>query len=150
MGGAYFVNLSPLTADAPRQLNVLWHNGHTLGVDGAEVGILEETDEVRLARLLQGHYGRALEAEVGLEVLRDFTDQALEWQLADEELGALLVATDLSQSNCTRTVAMGLLHASGSRCALSGCLRCQLLPWSLASRGLTRGLLRTGHFFRNT
>ena len=34
--------------------DVLWHDGDTLGVDGAEVGVLEETDEVSLAGLA-GH-----------------------------------------------------------------------------------------------
>lgn len=43
-------------------------------MDGAEVGVLEEGDEVRLDRLLESADGRALEAEVGLEVLGDFTD----------------------------------------------------------------------------
>jgi hypothetical protein len=46
----------------------------TLGVDGAQVGVLEEGDEVRLDRLLEGADGRALEAEVGLEVLGNLAD----------------------------------------------------------------------------
>ena len=46
----------------------------TLGVDGAEVGVLEEGDEVRLDRLLERADGGALETEVGLEVLSDFAD----------------------------------------------------------------------------
>lgn len=49
-------------------------DGDTLGVDGAQVGVLEEGDEVRLDRLLQGTDGGRLEAEVGLEVLGDLTD----------------------------------------------------------------------------
>lgn len=49
-------------------------DGDALGVDGAQVGVLEEGDEVRLDRLLQGTDGRRLEAEVGLEVLGDLTD----------------------------------------------------------------------------
>ena len=36
-------------------------------------------------RLLEGDDGRRLEAEVGLEVLRDLADEALERELADEE-----------------------------------------------------------------
>lgn len=43
-------------------------------MDGAEVGVLEKRDEVRLDRLLQGTDGRGLEAEVGLEVLGDLTN----------------------------------------------------------------------------
>ena len=55
-----------LPADAARELNVLGHDGHALGVDGAEVGVLEETDEVRLSSFLKRQDGVALEAEIGL------------------------------------------------------------------------------------
>ena len=71
-------------------------DGHTLGVDGSEVGadrigvssgpspqlhadsLLEERDEVGLGRLLESHDGRGLEAKVGLEVLGNLADKALE------------------------------------------------------------------------
>ena len=49
-------------------------DGDTLSMDGAQVGILKEGDEVRLDGLLQGTDGGRLEAEVGLEVLGDLTD----------------------------------------------------------------------------
>jgi hypothetical protein len=64
---------------------------------GAQVGVLEERDEVGLDGLLESVDGRGLEAEVGLEVLGDFADQTLEGELADEELGGFLVATDLTK-----------------------------------------------------
>ena len=63
-----------------------------------------------------------------LEVLGDLTDKALEWQFADEKLGGFLVATDLTQSHCSRPVPMGFLHASGSGGALASGLGGQLLP----------------------
>ena len=47
-----------------------------------------------------------------LEVLRDFTDEALEGELADEELGRLLVATNFTEGDSSRPEAMGLLHTS--------------------------------------
>ena len=43
-----------LSANATGQLNVLGHDGDALAVDGAEVGVLEETDEVGLGCLLKG------------------------------------------------------------------------------------------------
>ena len=58
-------------------------------MDGAEVGVLEEADEVSLGSLLEGEDGGALEAEVGLEVLGDLADEALERELADQELRRL-------------------------------------------------------------
>ena len=110
-------------------------------MDGTQVGILEKTDEVSLAGLLQSHDGRALEAKVGLEVLSDLTNQALEGQLSDEQLGGLLVTTDLTQSNCSWPVAVRLLHTSGGWCALAGCLGGELFAWGFASGRFTGGLL---------
>ncbi|EEE65135.1 hypothetical protein OsJ_20208 [Oryza sativa Japonica Group] len=75
--------LSALAADPARELDVLGHDGDALGVDGAQVGVLEQPDEVRLRGLLQGGDGGALEAEVGLEVLGDLADEALEGELAE-------------------------------------------------------------------
>lgn len=70
-------------------------------MDGAQVGVFEERDKVGFDGLLEGTDGGGLESEIGLEVLCDFTDQALEGQLADKELGRLLIATDLTESDGT-------------------------------------------------
>ena len=80
------INLSTLSADTAGKLDVLGHDGDTLGMDGAKVGVLEQPDQVGLAGLLQGHHGRALEPQVRLEVLGDLTDQPLEGKLPDEQL----------------------------------------------------------------
>ena len=81
-------------------------------MDCAQVGVFEETDQVALASLLQSHDGSALESEVGLEVLGDFTDKPLERQFADEKLSRLLVSSDFSKGDGTRSVSVGLLHSS--------------------------------------
>ena len=47
------VILGPLPPDAAGQLDILRHDGDTLGVDGAEVGVLEQTHQVSLASLLK-------------------------------------------------------------------------------------------------
>ena len=73
--------LGTLSPDPPGQLDVLGHDGHPLGVDGTEVGVLEQSHEVGLAGFLQGHHSGALEAEVSLEILSDFPHKALERQL---------------------------------------------------------------------
>jgi len=49
--------LGPLATDAAGELDVLGHDGNTLGVDGAEVGVLEDRGEVGFRGLLQGHDG---------------------------------------------------------------------------------------------
>jgi len=42
-----------------------------------------------------------LEAQVGFEVLGDFTHETLEGELADQELGGFLVTTDFTESDST-------------------------------------------------
>ena len=138
-------NLSALATDTAGKLDVLGHDGDTLGVDGAQVGVFEETDEVGLGSLLEGHDGRGLEPEVSLEVLGDFTDQALEGELADEKLCALLVTTDLTESHGTGPVPVGLLDASCGRGGFASCLGGKLLAWGLATGGLASCLLGTSH-----
>jgi hypothetical protein len=63
---------STLSSETTGELHVLGLDGDTLGVDGAQVGVLEERDEVGLGSLLEGHDGGRLEPQVGLEVLGDF------------------------------------------------------------------------------
>ena len=103
-------------------------------MDGSQVGVLEERDEVRLCGFLEGHDGRRLEPEVGLqmprasqvrsshfadcggthlEILSDFTNEPLEGELPDEELGGLLVPPDLTESDSSRAESVGLLDTTG-------------------------------------
>ena len=137
--------LGTFTTDSAGQLNVLWHDGNTLGVDGAKVSIFKKTNEVSLRSLLKGHDSRALESEVSLEVLGNLTDQTLEGQLPDEELSALLVTPDLTESDGTGPVTMGLLDTTCSRGRLASSLGGKLLARGLPSGRLTGGLLCTGH-----
>ena len=125
--------LSTLTTDTAGKLDVLWHDGDTLGVDGAQVGVLEKANEVSLASLLEGHDSGALETKVSLEVLGNLTDKALEGQLADEELSRLLVSPDLTEGNSSWPVPVGLLDSTGGRGRLSCSLGSKLLPWGLAT-----------------
>ena len=139
------VDLSSLSTDPPGELDVLGHDGDPLSVDGAQVGVLKQTNKVGLAGLLEGHDGRGLEPEVSLEVLGDLSHQTLEGQLADEELSGLLVSPDLTESHSSGPVSVGLLDSSGGGGGLPGGLSGELLPGSLSSGGLTGGLLCTGH-----
>ena len=125
--------LGAFATDTTGQLDVLWHDGHTLGVDGAQVGVFEKTNKVGLGSFLQSHNGRGLEAEVSLEILSNLTDEPLERKLADEELGALLVTTDLTESDGTGPVPVGFLNSTGGRGGFASSLGCKLLARRLAS-----------------
>ena len=101
-------------------MDVLGHDGDTLGVDGAQVGVLKETDDVGLSSLLKGEDGGGLEAEIALEVLGDFANEALEGKLPEEELSGLLELADLTKSHSAGAVAVGLLDTSGGWRRFSG------------------------------
>jgi hypothetical protein len=73
------------------------------------------------------------------------TYQALEGELADEQLGRLLVATNLTESDGTGLVAVGLLDTAGGGSRLASGLGGKLLAGSLATSGLAGGLLSAGH-----
>ena len=127
-------------------MDILGHDGDTLGVDGTKVGIFEKTDQVSLSGFLEGQDGRSLESKITLEVLGDLTDETLERKLSDEEVGTLLVTTDLTKSDGSGSVSVGLLNSSGGRGRLAGSLGGELLARSLSSGGLAGGLLGSGHF----
>ena len=138
-------NLSTFTTDAAGELDVLWHDGHTLGVDGAKVGIFEETDEVSFAGFLESHDGGALETKISLEVLSDLTDQTLEGEFPQEELSRFLVTADLSEGNCSGPIPVGFFDTSGGRGALASSLGGELFSGSFSSGRFTGGLLGTSH-----
>jgi len=137
--------LGSLAADSARQLDVLGHDGHSLGVDGAEVGILKETDEISFGGLLQGRDGGALESQFGLELLRNLADESLEGQLSDEKLGRLLEAADLAEGDGSGAESMGFLDAA----ALDGRFARRFVADRLAGRfsscGFTGSLLGSCH-----
>ena len=78
-----FTGLRAFASDSSRQLNIFWHDGNSFCVDRAQVGVFKQASQVRFGRLLQRQDGVRLESQVSLEVLGDFSDQALERQLAD-------------------------------------------------------------------
>jgi len=139
------LRLSTLATDSSGKLDVLGHDGDTLGVDGAQVSVLKQANEVSLRSLLQSHDSAGLETQVSLEVLGNLTDKTLEGQLADQELSGLLVTTDLTEGDSSRPVPVGLLDSTGGGGGLPSGLGSQLLPGGLSSSRLTGGLLCTSH-----
>ena len=137
--------LRPLSADAAGELNILGHNGHALGVDGTQVGVLEESDEVGFRGLLEGEDCGSLETKVALEILGDLSHETLEGKLADQEVGRFLVPADLAEGDGSGTVTMGLLDASGGGGRLARGLGGELLAGRLASGGFASGLLGASH-----
>jgi hypothetical protein len=125
--------LRALSTDAAGKLDVLGHDGDSLGVDSSKVGILEKTNKVSLSRLLKSKNSRSLETKISLVILSNLSYQALEGKLADKKLSGLLVSADLTKSHGTGSVSVGLLDTAGGGCGLASSLGGELLARSLAS-----------------
>ena len=140
-----FVRSKSLASDSSSELNVSGHDGDPLGVDGAEVGVLEEADQVGLGGLLEGQDGGALEAELGVERAGDLAHESLEGELPKEEVGRLLISSDLSERDGTGSEPVRLLGANLGGGGLPGRLSGEGLLGGLGGVGFSGGLLGTGH-----
>mmetsp|Transcript_24062 Transcript_24062/g.39812 ORF Transcript_24062/g.39812 Transcript_24062/m.39812 type:complete len:232 (-) Transcript_24062:1324-2019(-) len=139
------IDLGTLSSDTTSELDILGHDGHTLGVNSTQVSILKETDEVGLGGLLEGEDGSTLETKIRLEILSNLTHKSLERCFADQEVSRFLVLADLTESDSSGTVAVGLLDSSSGWSGLASSLGCQLFTRGLSSGGLACGLLGTSH-----
>ena len=135
------VVLGAFATDTTSQLDILGHDGNTLCVDGTQVGIFEKTHQVRFGGFLEGQDGRSLESEITLEILGNLTNQTLEGKLSDEEVGTLLVPTDLAKGDGSGSVSVGFLDSSGGGGRLTSSLGGKLFARGLSSGGLAGGLL---------
>ena len=102
----------PLASYSSGELHVLGHDGNSLGVDGEEVGVIEETNEVCLSCLLEAEDSGALPSEVLVDISRDIFDESLEGELFDEELGGLLETSDVAESDGAGSESVGLLDTT--------------------------------------
>ena len=137
--------LVTLLTDPPREFHVFRVDRDTLGVNGAEIGILEETGEVVFGTLLKSQDAFRLPAHVGVELHRNLFHKALEGQLAKEKLGRLLVATNLAESDGAGPVAMRLFYACIHRRGLTSGFSGKSLARSFSTRALVSRLLGASH-----
>ena len=52
-------------------MEILGLDGDTLGMDGSQVGVFEQRDEISLCGFLESHDSRRLEAEISLVVCEE-------------------------------------------------------------------------------
>jgi|SRR5882762_9345312 len=75
---------------------------------------------------------RSKERKKYLEILSNFTNEPLEGEFPDEQLGRLLVATNFTKGNGSRAETMGLFHTSSCSLVMSQIIRLQLKPFIMA------------------
>jgi hypothetical protein len=79
----------------PNKQHVLGHDGDAICMNGTQVGVLKQSNEVSFWSLLEGKYSCALEMNVRLELLSNLSYQTLEWRLVNQKVSQLLVSLDL-------------------------------------------------------
>ena len=95
---------------------------------------------------MNGEHGLRLPTQIAFELSGDLSHEALERQLSDQKLSRLLILSNFSERNRSRSEAMWLLNALVSDIGrLTGRLLGQLLPGSFRSRVLPCGLFRSCH-----
>ena len=114
-------------------------------MNSAQVGVFEEPNKVGFGSFLFSEESGALEPQVLLEILGNLTNKAHEGYSADEQIGAFLIAPNLTKAHGARTVPVGLLDASGGGGGLASGLGGELLAGGFASGRLAGGLLGTSH-----
>jgi hypothetical protein len=70
--------LSALAANATGKHHILGHDGASSGVNGTQVGVLKETNQVSLGGLMESGNSHRLEAQICLEILSNLTDKSLQ------------------------------------------------------------------------
>lgn len=137
--------LGTLATQTAGKRDILGLDGHTLGMNGGQVGVLEQGDQVSLGSLLKSANGGRLESEISLKVLSNLTNETLEGEFSDEQLSRLLVATNLTKSDGTRLVTVWLLDTTGSGGRFTGGFGGKLLTGCFTTSGLSGCLLSTSH-----
>merc|ERR1719218_71333 len=132
-----------VSSDSSGELHVLGHNGDSSGVDGTEVGVLEETDHVSLGGLLESENGGRLESEVVLVLGGDLSDEYLERKLSDEEISGFLESSDLSEGDGAGSESVGSLDSTSR---LLGGLGGNVLSWLFSGGVLSSSVFGSGNF----
>ena len=88
---------------------------------------------------------RGLPTQVRFKILGDLPHHTLERKLAEEQIKALLVPTNLAKSDGSGTVTVGLLDASRGRTGLAGSHGGELITGDLPSRRFACSLLGSCH-----
>ena len=112
-----------VASDPPCQVHVFLLDGDALGMDGAEVGVLEDTDDVGLGGFLEGLDGLRLEPQLVVHVSGDALDEALERGTREKHVDGLLVPLHLAEGDGTglSSELPLLFNSSGGRsCLLDG------------------------------
>jgi len=82
-------------------------------MNGAEIGVFEESDQVSLGGFLESQNGRRLESGLGSNFVGDILNESLEGKFSDQKFGGFLELFDFSGGDGSRSEFVRLLDSSG-------------------------------------
>ena len=103
-----------VSADSSGEVHILLEDSGALGVDGAEVGVLEDSDDVSFRSFLEGKESLRLESEFVIEIRADASDKSLERGAWKEVADRFLIFLNLSEGDGTWLVSSCLLLLDSS------------------------------------
>ena len=104
--------------NASGQLDILWHDGNSFGVDGTQVGVFKEANKIGLCCVLQCQDCPTGKIQSSFQVLGNLPHQPLKREPPDQQLGRLLISANFSEGHCTRPVSSEFLLTCRLCCAL--------------------------------
>ena len=87
-------SLNIFSMNTSGQLDILWHDGDMLDMDGTQVSIFKKTNQESFRSFLESKDGRWLESKVSFEIVCDFSNESLERKFSDEELSRFLESSE--------------------------------------------------------
>jgi hypothetical protein len=76
------ISLRSLSTKTSGKLNILWLDSNSLGMDGSQVSVFNEINEVGLTGFSECSNGGRLESQVCLKILGNLTNETLERELS--------------------------------------------------------------------
>ena len=76
----------PVSSDSLGQLQILGHDGHSLGLDRTQICVLKQGDEVSFSSFLKSQDCLTLESNFLFPLLGNLSDKSLERQLSDQKV----------------------------------------------------------------
>ena len=103
-----------VSADSSGEVHILLEDSGALGVDGTEVGVLEDSDDVSFRSFLEGKESLRLESELVVKIRADASDKSLERGAWKEVADRFLIFLNLSEGDGTWLISSCLLLLDSS------------------------------------
>ena len=116
-------------------------------MDAAKIGVFKKSHKICFRSFLKSNQRRCLESEIIVKAMSNFSDKSLEWKFSEKEFSSLLISSDLSESNCSRSESVWSFDTSFGWGGFSSCFSSKSFLGGFCTGGFSSGLFSSGHCF---